>query len=61
MWVCSGSTYIFLLTHFFVRTSHFASMLRNFWLCNCTEENSMALDVPKPVAEYLTAEEAKPC
>src|SRR5436309_15547914 len=46
-------------THFLVRTSHFASMLRNFWLCNCTEENSMALNVPEPVAEYLAAEEAK--
>jgi len=34
-------------------------MLRNFWLCNCTKENSMALDVPEPVAEYLAAEEAK--
>jgi ketosteroid isomerase-like protein len=42
-----------------VRTSYFASILRNFWLCNCTEETSMALDVPEPVAEYLTAEEAK--
>src|SRR3984893_3848787 len=30
----------FLLTHFFVRTSHFASMLRNFWLCNCPGETS---------------------
>src|SRR6266404_1152657 len=39
MWACSVLAYIFLLTHFFVRTSHFASMLRNFWLCNCTEEN----------------------
>jgi ketosteroid isomerase-like protein len=34
-------------------------MLRNFWLCNCTEEKSMALDVPKPLAEYLAAEEVK--
>jgi ketosteroid isomerase-like protein len=34
-------------------------MLRNFRLCNCTKENSMALDVPKPIAEYLAAEEAK--
>jgi ketosteroid isomerase-like protein len=34
-------------------------MLRNFWLCNCTEENSMPLDVPEPVAEYLAAEGAK--
>jgi ketosteroid isomerase-like protein len=34
-------------------------MLRNFWLCNCTKEKSMAFDVPKPVAEYLAAEEAK--
>src|ERR1700682_2957421 len=65
-YVCGGGcgrvafrhTY-FLLTHFFVRTSHFASMLRNFWLCNCTEENSMPLDVPEPVAGYLAAEEAK--
>src|SRR6266581_7870340 len=47
------------LAHFFVRTSYFASILRNFWLYNCTEENSMALDVPEPVAEYLAAEEAK--
>src|SRR6266852_9456353 len=59
MWACSVSAYIFLLTHFFVRTSNFTSILRNFWLCNCTKENSMALDVPKPVAEYLAAEEAK--
>src|SRR3989454_2397516 len=28
----------------------------NLW-CNCTEENSIALDVPEPVAEYLAAEE----
>jgi ketosteroid isomerase-like protein len=34
-------------------------MLRNFWLCNCMEERSMALDVPKPLAEYLAAEEVK--
>jgi ketosteroid isomerase-like protein len=34
-------------------------MLRNFWLCNCTEEKSMALDLPKPLAEYLAAEEVK--
>jgi ketosteroid isomerase-like protein len=34
-------------------------MLRNFWLCNCPEENSMALDVPEPIAEYLAAEKAK--
>jgi len=34
-------------------------MLRNFCLCNCAEENSMALDLPEPVAEYLAAEEAK--
>jgi ketosteroid isomerase-like protein len=34
-------------------------MLRNFWLCNCPEENSMALDLPEPVAEYLAAEKAK--
>jgi ketosteroid isomerase-like protein len=34
-------------------------MLRNFWLCNCTEENTMALNVPEPVAEYLAAKEAK--
>src|ERR1700740_745222 len=54
---CSVSAYIFLLTHFFVRTSHFASVLRDFWLCNCTEENSMALDVPEPIAEYLAAAE----
>src|SRR5258708_10895886 len=65
-YVCGGGcgrvafrhTY-FLLTHFFVRTSYFASILRNFCLCNCTEEDSMALDVPEPVAEYLAAEEAK--
>src|SRR6202521_1134667 len=65
-YVCGGGcgrvalrhTY-FLLTHFFVRTSYFASMLRNFWLCNCPEENSMALDLPEPVAEYLAAEKAK--
>src|ERR1700730_15557994 len=46
-YVCGGGcgrvafrhTY-FLLTHFFVRTSHFASMLRNFWLCNCPGETS---------------------
>jgi ketosteroid isomerase-like protein len=42
-----------------VRTSYFASVLRNSWLCNCTEENSRALDVPEPVAKYLAAEEAK--
>src|SRR5439155_258130 len=59
MWACSVSACIFLLTHFFVRTSSFASILRNFWLCNCTEENNMALDVPEPVAEYLAAEEVK--
>src|SRR5437016_14598781 len=59
MWACSVSACIFLLTHFFVRTSSFASMLRNFWPCNCTEENNMALDVPEPVAEYLAAEEVK--
>jgi len=34
-------------------------MLRNFSLCNCPEENSMALDMPEPVAQYLAAEEAK--
>jgi ketosteroid isomerase-like protein len=34
-------------------------MLRNFSLCNFTEENSMALDLPRPVAEYLVADEAK--
>jgi hypothetical protein len=34
-------------------------MMRNFWQCNCTEENIMALDLPEPVAEYLAAEEAK--
>jgi hypothetical protein len=50
---------MFPLTHFLVRTSHLASMLRNFWLCNCRKENSMALDVPEPVAEYLAAEQAK--
>jgi ketosteroid isomerase-like protein len=50
---------MFLLTHFFVRTSYFASILRNFWLCNRTEEKSVALDVPKPVGEYLAAEEVK--
>ena len=42
-----------------MRTSYSTSILRNFWLCNCTEENSVALDVPEPVAEYLVAEEAK--
>src|ERR1700682_6021377 len=65
-YVCGGGcgrvafrhTY-FLLTHFFVRTSYFASMLRNFWLCNCPEENSMALVMTKHVAEALAAEEAK--
>ena len=42
----SASTYIFLSTHFFVRTSYFASMLRNFWLRNW-KENSMTLEVPE--------------
>src|SRR5882724_4283497 len=46
-------------THFFVRTSYFISVMRNSRLCNGTEENSMALDVPEPIAEYLAAEEAK--
>src|SRR5260221_8988180 len=47
------------LAHFLVRTSYFISMMRNFCLCNCAEENSMALDVPEPIAAYLAAEEAK--
>ena len=34
-------------------------MMRNFCLCNCTRENTMAIDVPEPVAAYLAAEEAK--
>jgi hypothetical protein len=36
-------------------------MLANFWLCNCTEENSMALNVPEPVAEYLAADALSRC
>src|SRR5207302_11517639 len=46
-------------THFFVRTSSFISMMRNFCLCNCTRENTMAIDVREPVAAYLAGEEAK--
>jgi hypothetical protein len=34
-------------------------MMRNSCLCNWTEENTTALDVPEPVAAYLAAEEAK--
>src|SRR5260221_3796907 len=33
--------------------------MRNSSLCNGTEENTMTLDAPEPVAEYLAAEEAK--
>src|SRR5216684_8926680 len=47
------------LTHFFVRTSYFISVMRNSRLCNGTEENTMPLDVPGPIAAYLAAEEAK--
>src|SRR5260370_34198215 len=47
------------LTHFLVRTSYLISMMRNFCPRNCTRENTMAIDVPEPVAAYLAAEEAK--
>src|SRR5260370_15058462 len=47
------------LTHFFVRTSYFISVMRNSRLCNGTEENTMTLDAPEPIAAYLAAEEAK--
>src|SRR5260221_1235124 len=47
------------LTDFLVRCSYFVSMTRIFCLCNCTRENTMAIDVPEPVAAYLAAEEAK--
>ena len=55
----SVSASILPLTHFSVRTSYFASMLRNFWLCNCPEENGMVLDMSEPVAKYLAAKGAK--
>src|SRR5258705_5730288 len=47
------------ITHCFVRTSYFISVMRNSRLCNGTEENTMILDAPKPIAAYLAAEEAK--
>src|SRR6266436_858269 len=47
------------LTHFFVRTSYFISVMRNSKVCNGTEENTMTLDAPEPIAAYLAAEEAK--
>src|SRR5260370_42712605 len=43
LWAGSASACIFLLTHFFVRTSYFASMLRNFSLCNCMGRDSVDL------------------
>src|SRR5207302_2204357 len=33
-------------THFLVRTSYFISMMPNFCLCNCTRENTMAIEYP---------------
>src|SRR5260221_907152 len=33
--------------------------MRNSRLCNGTEENTMTLDAPEPIAAYLAAEEAK--
>jgi ketosteroid isomerase-like protein len=33
--------------------------MRNSRLCNCTEEKTIALDIPEPVAAYLAAPEAK--
>src|SRR5882762_2213108 len=59
MWACSVLAYISLLTHFFVRTSYFISTMRNSRLCNCTEENTMDLDLPEPIAAYLVAEGTK--
>jgi len=34
-------------------------MMRNSRLCNGTQENTMTLDAPEPIAAYLAAEEAK--
>src|SRR5258708_12882737 len=59
MWACSVSASITPLTHFFVRTSYFISVMRNSRLCNGTEENTMTLDAPEQIAAYLAAEEAK--
>src|SRR5258706_13069159 len=59
MWACSVSASITPLTHFFVRTSYFISVMRNSRLCNGTEENTMTLDAPEPIAAFLAAEEAK--
>src|SRR6266481_1866464 len=61
---CSGCGRIafrhrYPLTHFFVRTSYFICVMRNFCLCNCTEEDTMAPNVPEVVAAYLADEEAK--
>src|SRR6266702_2777030 len=47
------------LTHFLVRTSYSISTMRNSCLCNWTEGNTMAIDIPEPVAAYLAAEDAK--
>src|SRR6266576_5251720 len=47
------------LTHCFVRTSYFISVMRNSRLCNGTEENTITLDAPEPIAAYLAAEEEK--
>src|SRR5258708_30644299 len=58
-WAYSVSASITPLTHFFVRTSYFISVMRNSRLCNGTEENTMTLDAPEPIAAYLAAEEAK--
>ena len=33
--------------------------MQNSKLCNGTEENTMTLDPPEPIAAYLAAEEAK--
>jgi len=59
MWAYSVSGIDIPLTHFFVRTSYFISVMRNSRLCNDTEENTMTLDAPEPIAAYLAAEEAK--
>src|SRR6266436_3733501 len=37
----------------------FYRVMRNSRLCNGTEENTMTLDAPEPIAAYLAAEEAK--
>src|SRR5258708_21399616 len=58
-WAYSVSASITPLTHFFVRTSYFISVMRNSRLSNGPEETTMTLDAPEPMPAYLSPKNPK--